>query len=150
MKTDMRTTTTGCGGRKKKAQTDDLSIAGKLKKFFLNTTVGSFITFLVLFSPVLVMLLRCWQKKQITLKHEGVNVEAVVFYSKYWHPKQGAYRHLKVYFYLNGKYEEQRVYIYPHNSPIPDVAVGDTIYIRVVPGKTDNNAFLSKKIHRIP
>lgn len=65
-------------GRKKKAQTDDLSIAGKLKKFFLNTAVGSSLTFLVLYSPVLVMAIRYWQKKQIALKNEGVNVEAAV------------------------------------------------------------------------
>lgn len=145
----MKTTTTGCGGRKKKAQTDDLSIAGKLKKFFLNTAVGSYITFLVLFSPVLVMVIRYGQKKQIALKNEGVNVEAVVFFSR--SGRHGS-RHLKVYFHLNGKYEEQSVTAYPSRGgaySVSDISIGDTVYIRVVPDKPDNTLYLSKKIHRI-
>ena len=149
----MKTTTTGCGGRKKKAQTDDLSIAGKLKKFFFNTAVGSYITILVLFSPVLVMAIRYWQKKQDALKHEGVNVEAVVFYSK-WRKDRGGppYRDIKVYFHLNGEYEEQRIHAYPpkHSSSVPNIDVGDTVYVRVVPRKPEYIEYLSKKIHRIP
>ena len=91
-------------------------------------------------------------KRKEELERNGVNVEAVVFFSKRRKDKGGPpYRDIKVYFHLNDKYEEQRVHAYPpkHSSSVPDIAVGDTIYIRVVPGKTDNNAFLSKKIHRI-
>lgn len=89
-------------------------------------------------------------KRKEELERNGVNVEAVVFFSK--RDRYGS-RYLKVYFHLNGKYEEQSVHAYPSRGgaySVSDISIGDTVYIRVVPDKPDNTLYLSKKIHRIP
>ncbi len=69
------------------------------------------------------------------LDDNGVTIEAVVFEAKLQNNQYGHKRHVKVFYHFNNKYIEQSFRIYPKKGTgrIPYVAVGDTIYVRILP-----------------
>ncbi len=85
------------------------------------------------------------------IMNEGINVEAVVVSSELVSNRWFHGRKMKIYFHLNGKYEEYFLDICPQfYSPatIPEIKTGDTIIVRTIPGKPDYTQYVSKHVNK--
>ena len=97
---------------------------------FIGAAVGLLIFYVIsVFGP----------KGSKVLDEKGVTVEAVVFNAELQDNLYGYKRHVKAFYHYNGKYIERTFHIYPKDGTnrISYVAVGDTIYLRILPSNPE-------------
>lgn len=125
----------------------NVKIKSAIKKIMLDYGLWP-VAILILITPLCILNGRLRDRK---IMNEGINVEAVVVSSKLLQNRHAHKREMKVYFHLNGKYEECFVDIQPFifsPATIPKINAGDTIIVRTIPGKPDYTQYVSKHINK--
>lgn len=125
----------------------NVKIKSVIKKIMLDYGLWP-VAVLLFITPFCILNGRLRDRK---IMNEGINVEAVVVSSELVSNRWFHGRKMKIYFHLNGKYEEYFLDIYPQfYSPatIPEIKTGDTIIVRTIPGKPDYTQYVSKHVNK--